>query len=118
MSYWVTLNDPITNDVISLEENHFMRGGTYCVGGTKALELNITYNYGKHYYRTMGKDGLWMLSGKTAAETMPIIKKAMSLLKDDVVPDYWFGSEGNAKRALAQLYAMATMRPDGVWQVD
>lgn len=30
----------------------------------------------------------------------------------------WEPTEGNAKRALLQLLAMARMRPDGVWNGD
>lgn len=43
---------------------------------------------------------------------------AIAELHDDVDPDYWKATEGNAKRALLQLLAMARMRPDGVWLVD
>lgn len=37
---------------------------------------------------------------------------------DEVSGDYWEPTEGNAKRALLQLLAMARMRPDGVWNGD
>lgn len=32
--------------------------------------------------------------------------------------DYWEATEGNAKRPLLQLAAMARIRPDGVWDGD
>jgi hypothetical protein len=31
--------------------------------------------------------------------------------------DYWKATEGNAKRALCQLVALAQLRPDGVWNI-
>lgn len=37
---------------------------------------------------------------------------------DDVDTDYWKPTEGNAKRALLQLLAMAKIRPDGIWDGD
>ena len=40
------------------------------------------------------------------------------MLGDDVDDDYWKPTEGNAKRALYGLLAMAQMRPDGVWGGD
>ena len=39
-------------------------------------------------------------------------------LADDVSEDYWEATEGNAKRAILQLVALAKMRPDGVWDGD
>jgi hypothetical protein len=47
-----------------------------------------------------------------------VLKAAMEQLGDDVDPDYWKATEGNAKRALAQLLAFAQLRPDGVWDGD
>ena len=44
MSYDIHLNDPVTKQTLELDDPHFMRGGTYVVGGTKELCLNITYN--------------------------------------------------------------------------
>lgn len=45
MGYDIHLNDPVTKQIIELENPHFMRGGTYAIDGTKELSLNITYNY-------------------------------------------------------------------------
>ena len=44
--------------------------------------------------------------------------KAAAALGDDIDPDYWTPTEGNAKRPLLQLIAMAKMRPDGIWDGD
>lgn len=119
MSYSIDLIDPISKKTLELEENHFMRGGTYAIGGTKELTLNITWNYSKYYYDVMGEDGIRSIYGKTGADSIPILESAIAKLKDDVDDDdYWHATEGNAKRPLIQLLAMAKMRPDGVWDGD
>lgn len=120
MSYGITLNDPVTKKVIELNEPHFMRGGTYAVGGTKELWLNITYNYASIFYRpeVFGEGGVRSIYGMTGAESIPILKKAIEVLADDVDPDYWKATEGNAKKSLCQLLSMAQLRPDGIWDGD
>ena len=99
------------------DEKHQIKGGTYAVGGTTDLNLNITYNYSKHFYRIID-GGIRSLYGKTGAESIPILKSAIEKLKDDVDPDYWKPTEGNARRALHGLLSFAQMRPDGVWDGD
>ena len=118
MSYDISLLDPVSKETIQLDEPHFMRGGTYAVGGTTDLHLNVTYNYGKHFYNVTGDNGIRTIYGMTGAETMPILKKAIEALGDDTHHDYWRATEGNAKRALIQLLSMANMRPDGIWDGD
>lgn len=118
LSYDIDLNDPVTGNVLELDEPHHMKGGTYCLGGSPEASLNITYNYGEHYYRTMGEKGIRTIYGMTGAESLPILEGAAKQLGDDVSEDYWKGTEGNAKRALLQLTALARMRPDGVWSGD
>ena len=119
MSYDISLVDPVTNQVLEGDSPHQMKGGTYALGGTTELSLNVTYNYCKYYYKTIDeKDGIKFLHGKTGAETIPVLKEAILKLGDDVSSDYWEATEGNAKRALTQLLALASMRPDGVWEVE
>ena len=118
MSYDIRLNDPVTGEVIELDSPHQMRGGTYAIGGTSEAWLNVTYNYGKHYYRVFGEGGIRTIYGMTGAESIPVLKLAIDALGDDVSTDYWEATEGNAKRALCQLLAFAQMRPDGVWDGD
>lgn len=118
MSYDIELCDPVTKEVIELDTPHQIRGGMYAMGGTTELWLNITYNYAKLYYRAFGEKGIRTIYGKTGAESIPVLKKAISVLGDDVDPDYWKATEGNAKRPLYQLLAFAQMRPDGVWDGD
>lgn len=84
MSYDISLNEPISGETIKFETAHFVRGGTYAIGGTQEAWLNITYNYAKHYYRVFGEKGIRTIYGMTGAESIPIIKAAMAQLGDDV----------------------------------
>ncbi len=118
MSYDISLVDPVTKGELALDEPHQMKGGTYQVVGTTSASLNITYNYGKHYRRVIGEKGIRTIYGMTGAESLPVLQAAADQLGDDVDEDYWEATEGNAKRALLQLIALAKMRPDGVWDGD
>jgi hypothetical protein len=119
MSYDIYLKDPVTKHTIEVENYHDMMGGTYCLDGTKELWLNVTYNYSKHFYNVVDKkDGIRAIYGMSGAQSIPILKSAIAKLKDDVNEDYWKPTEGNAKRSLIQLLAMAEMRPDGIWDGD
>lgn len=116
MSYDFDLTDPVTGETLHAEGTHQIRGGTYALGGTTELSLNITYNYSRHFCQIFGSDGIHILNGKTGAETIPLLKEGISKLGNDVQDDYWQATEGNAKQALHGLLAFATMRPDGVWK--
>lgn len=119
MSYDITLKDPVTRRTIEFDEPHLLKGGNYAVGGTSEAWLNVTYNYAEHFYRIVDKDkGIRVLYGKTGAESIPILKNAITQLKDNVSDDYWESTEGNAKRALINLLAFAQLRPDGIWDGD
>ena len=120
MSYDISLRDPVTHEEIEVDEPHLMRGGTYQIGGCQTLWLNITYNYGLYYRRedVLGEKGIRAIYGMTGTESIPILEKAAAVLGDDIDPDYWTPTEGNAKRPLLQLIAMARMRPDGIWDGD
>lgn len=119
MSWDFDLCDPVIKKVLETEEKHEIKGGTYCVGGTTEMALNITYNYSDIINRKMEELGIlkedsysyaYYLNGKTGAETIEPLKKIISSLKDDA-------TEGNAKRALCGLLAFAQLRPDGIWSV-
>jgi len=119
MSYDIELQDPVTKETLELDSNHHMRGGTYALGGTSDASLNITYNYAKHFYRVINEDqGVRFIYGKSGADSIPILENAISALGDEVDDDYWKPTEGNAKRSLTQLLALAKMRPDGIWYGD
>lgn len=117
MSYDIDLTDPITGNVLELDEPHQMRGGTYVMGGTKEMSLNVTYNYSIHFYKHI-KGGIRGIYGKTGAESIPMLEGCAAKLGNDTSDDYWKPTEGNAKAALLQLIALAKMRPDGIWKGD
>ena len=124
MSWDFDLCDPVTKKVLETEEKHEIKGGTYCVGGTTEMALNVTYNYSDIINKKMKVLGIgdkheyaYYLNGKTGVETIEPLKKIIASLKDDVDEDYWKPTEGNAKRALCGLLAFAQMKPDGVWRV-
>ena len=116
MSYDVDFCDPVSKKVIELDEPHFMRGGTYAIGGTKELTLNITYNYSGNYskHNFSIKD----LDEKTALDVIPELERVISELGDDVSDNYWDATDGNAKKALIQLLTMCRMRPDAVISIS
>ena len=118
MSYNVYLNDPVTGETLELDAPHQMKGGTFEIGGSYEAWLNVTCNYGKILHMVLGEEGLKILAGKTGAETLPILKAAAEKLSDNVSSNYWEPTQGNVKRAILSLAAMAKMRPDGVWQVN
>jgi hypothetical protein len=118
MSYDIYLQDPVTKETLEFPKHH-ITGGTCQMGGSSEAWLNVTYNYAPYYYRLMDeKKGIRVLYGMTGAESIPLLKKAIGALKDNVVDDYWEPTEGNAKQALCGLLAFAQMRPDGVWDGD
>lgn len=116
MSYDVDLTCPVDGHVLQLDSPHQMKGGTYAIGGTTDMSLNVTYNYASPYrkYDFSIND----LHGKTAGETLPKMKAVAEALGDEVDPDYWQPTEGNAKKALLQLIALGSMRLDGVWRIS
>ena len=119
MSYDINLIDPITKDRLTVENKHHITGGNYQVGGTNDLWLNITYNYSPFYYKLISEEkGIRAIYGLSGAESIPVLQKAINQLGDDVSENYWEATEGNAKRALIGLLALAQLRPDGVWDGD
>lgn len=140
MSYDISLCDPITGETLETESTHMMTGGTYAIGGTRELWLNVTYNYARWYYEPgvfapteKESKGIRTIYGLTGAESIPVLKNAISALKSmntDISEEerkeyenqeatgYWMPTKENAIRALCQLLAIAQMRPDGVWEGD
>ena len=120
MSWCFEFCDPVTNEVLKTEEKHFMfGGGTVCVGGTNDMSLDVTFNYSDIINKVINSNDTYayLLNEKNGAEAIPILKRVISKLGDDVDDDYWTPTEGNAKRALCQLLAFAQMRPDAVIHV-
>lgn len=119
MSYDINLIDPVSNDVLLLEDAHHMTGGTYQLGGSNEASLNVTYNYSKICCEAFGCDtGIRTIYGLTGLESIPVLEGAISKLGNDVDADYWKPTEGNVKRALSKILTLAKMRPDGIWDGD
>ena len=122
MSYDISLNNPVSHEVIMIESPHFMQGGTYQLGGTQELWLNITYNYAKYYYEVYPESGIREIYGKSGADSIPILENLISKIEKNhgkaTDKDYWKATPGNAIAPLYQLIAMAKMRPDGIWDGD
>ena len=72
MSYDIRIVDKETKMPIMLENKHDIIGGTYAVGGTRELWLNITYNYAPFFrkvFSMQGTDGIHCIDGENAAST-------------------------------------------------
>lgn len=118
MSYDISLCCPCCLETLKADDNHEITGGTYALGGTNELWLNVTYNYSQHYYRTMGEKGIRTIYGMTGKDSIPILEKAIADLGDEIDDDYWKPTEGNAKKALVGLLTFAKLKPEGVWRGD
>ena len=123
MSYDISLKDPVTKKTIELNEPHFMKGGTYAMGGTKELWLNITYNYSYYYYEATDKDprfahdevscyysdgtkgpveteyGIRGIYGKTGAESIPMLEDMIRRITEKYQKDgEWIETERTKAR--------------------
>ena len=58
------------------DEEHAEAGGTYCVGGTRNPELDVTYNYAPHFEKVLGEQGIRTIYGMTAAASLPVLEAA------------------------------------------
>lgn len=135
MSYDIRLRDPVTKETLETDTPHQMKGGTYALGGTSEMWLNITYNYSRWYARkeAFGEDGIRSIYGMSGAKSIPVLTKAITGLeqldedlteeelqhyKEQDVDGYWLPTRENTIRPLYQLLAFAQLRPDGVWDGD
>jgi hypothetical protein len=118
MSYSLTLCDAKSRKPLHAGKKHNFAGGTYILGGTTELFLNVTYNYSRHYYRVLGDRGLYALNGMLGKDSIPYLQAGINKLGDDVTDEYWEPTEGNAKKALMDLVELAKMAPHGVWMIS
>lgn len=70
-----------------------MAGGTFAIQQHSGMLAEHTYNYGSIYRRpnVFGKDGIRSIYGKTGAESIPVLEKAIAGLNNDTDPNYWKG---------------------------
>ena len=98
MSYWISLRD--VSEVVLDTNIVRAEGGTYILEGMSEAELNVTWNYAKHFnYQQLG--------GLTAENALKLLRKAISSLNDDCDEDYWKPTEGNVKESLVTLAEFA-----------
>lgn len=117
MSYDINLVDKDGN-MLFADNNHKYSGGTYALGGTKELWLNVTYNYSQIFRQVLGDKGIRTIYGMKAQDAIPILEQAASRLKNDVTDNYWEVTEGNAKLALLNLIGLAKLAPEGIFKGD
>lgn len=118
MSHDIYLVDPETRHPMRADTPHRIRGGTYRVDDLREAWLNVTYNYAAIFRRVLGDRGIRSLYGLTGSESVPILEAAIARLGDDVTGNCWDATEGNARRSLCDLLALARMFPGGVWDGD
>jgi hypothetical protein len=101
-----------------VEVDKFCEGGTYAVGGIDTAELNITYNYGKWYWKCFDtKKGLMFLNNKKAKDCIRKLEKAVKFLGTKRHSDYWKPTKGNCGYALNILLKWAKDNPDAIFKV-
>ncbi len=122
MSYDIYLVDKDSKVVIEFEEDLEVRGGTYAIGGLNEAWLNVTYNYCGFFCDHIDQNrGIRFLYGKTGAEAIPILEKAikeLEALPQEDTENYWDSTPGNAAKALRGLLKFAQSRPDGIFTGD
>ena len=124
MGYSIRIKRADGGDAV-LPEKHDIAGGTYAVGGTRDAWLYVTYNYAGTFHRVIGGEGLRSLDGGCVMDSLPVLDKAIAALGEaQPDADYWKATDGNAKKALVGLKAIADLAlqafPDErlTWEVD
>ena len=97
MSWDIELVDEKGN-VCDVDEHE--EGGTYVLGGIGKAELNVTYNYGKHF-------DFKILNGRIAGEITPSMETTVKELGTDKYKDYWKPTKGNTGYAVSNLLGWA-----------
>ena len=119
MSYDIYLKDASTGETLMFDAPLDLRGGTFCMGGTKEAWLNVTWNYRPFFCEHIDPlNGIRALYGKTGRNAIPILKGAIGILGTDRDADYWKATPGNAGAALADLLVLAEAFPDGIFDGD
>ena len=109
MGYSIRIKRADGGDAV-LPEKHDIAGGTYAVGGTMDAWLYVTYNYAGIFARVMGDGGVNQLDGGCVKDSVPVLEKAIAALGEaQPDADYWKATDGNAKKALVGLKAIADL---------
>lgn len=118
MSYDISLIDKHTGEIARFNAKQHFTGGTYQPEGSEEANINITYNYSQHFRRVLGEEGIRVIYGLTGDESSDILIEAIDQLKENEDSNYWVATEGNARKALMQLWHMAILLPDAIWDGD
>jgi hypothetical protein len=118
MSYDLALTK--NNGIIKLKRPHYLKGGTFRLGGENEARINITYNYAKFFSEFLHHDlGIRFLYGKKGRQTiLPLAKTIARMEGATRTEHYWDATEGNAREALRDCLVLACLCPDGVWEGD
>lgn len=120
MSYDLYVVDS-DGQTMSSDTPHSLCGGTFAVGGTTELWLNMTYNYVHILRRVLGEDGIRTLDEMSTIESIPLLERAIGMLEQsediDMDVDYWQPSDSNVRRALLDVLALAKLGANGTWRV-
>lgn len=110
MSYDINLVDKDTGEYLYTNDEHNLTGGTYAVGGTKELYLNITFNY----YKIFKEYNLYIpdLDNQLVADVLSNLCSTYAEMEGEPSDNYWEATEGNAKKALKNLIALCSLAPD------
>lgn len=114
MSWDVYLKDE-NGDCVKIEAHS--EGGTYVLGGTDDAELNVTYNYSKHFFDAMGIS-FSDLNGMKSSDAILYLEKGVEKLGTQRDVDYWKASEGNSGYALSILLKWAKQYPNATFEVS
>ena len=114
MSYDVALRDADGNPV---QVERHEEGGTILVGGNTDAEMSVTYNYSKFFGVVLPEGRIESLHGMTGADSIPILRAAISILTTRRDADYWAATPGNAGYALFVMEDWAEQHPDAVWDI-
>ena len=78
--------------------------------GTTSAELNVTYNYSKHF-------SFRFLHGRTAKEVVILLEYLVDKLGTERAEDYWEATPGNAGYAINILLSWAKQHPEATFVV-
>jgi hypothetical protein len=108
MSYWIYLDDEAG---VPVPVQHFIEGGTLNIFGSSEAEVNVTYNYARHFdFRSLHQ--------RHASETVAELEAAVARLGTERDGDYWSPTEGNAGAACELLLGWAKQHPTAIWRVS
>lgn len=108
MSWWIYLK---LDGKVVLVDRH-TEGGTYQVGGNNDGDLNVTYNYGKHFRFPY-------LHEMKAEHSIKLLENAIKELGPPIRDsNYWKPTEGNVSHCLGILLKWAKQHSEAVWEVS